>query len=67
MTTDAAVLKAALEPSNRRSTPKEQAAPVVFLNSDAASYINGAVLPVDGGFTGGTATGLIESVTRART
>jgi NAD(P)-dependent dehydrogenase (short-subunit alcohol dehydrogenase family) len=63
VTTDASVLKAALEPSNRRSTPMEQAAPVVFLNSDAASYINGAVIPVDGGFSAGVATGLIDSVT----
>jgi len=63
VTTDSAVLKAALEPSNRRSTPAEQAAPVVFLNSDAASYINGAVIPVDGGFSAGVASGLIESIT----
>lgn len=60
VTTDSAVLKAVLEPSNRRSTPEEQAAPIVFLNSDAASYINGAVIPVDGGSTAGVYTGLID-------
>lgn len=63
VTTDAAVLKSALAPSNRRSTPMEQAAPIVFLNSDAASYINGAVIPVDGGFTAGVATGLVDAST----
>ncbi|MFT3929695.1 MAG: coniferyl-alcohol dehydrogenase [Spongiibacteraceae bacterium] len=60
VTTDSSVLKAVLEPSNRRSTPAEQAAPIVFLNSDAASYINGAVIPVDGGSTAGVYTGLID-------
>jgi hypothetical protein len=32
----------------------------VFLNSDAASYLNGVALPVDGGFMGGIATGQID-------
>jgi NAD(P)-dependent dehydrogenase (short-subunit alcohol dehydrogenase family) len=36
-------------PSGRSSVPVEQAWPVVFLNSDAASYINGVNVPVDGG------------------
>jgi NAD(P)-dependent dehydrogenase (short-subunit alcohol dehydrogenase family) len=53
-------LEAALQPINRRSTPEEQAGPLVFLNSDAASYINGVSLPVDGGFMGGLATGQID-------
>jgi len=47
-------------PINRRSTPAEQAAPLVFLNSDAASYVNGVALPVDGGFMGGLATGTFD-------
>jgi len=42
-----------VQPINRRSTPDEQASPLVFLNSDAARYVNGVVLPVDGGFMGG--------------
>lgn len=58
--TAAAVLEAAAQPINRRSTPEEQAGPLVFLNSDAASYINGVALPVDGGFLGGVATGQID-------
>ncbi len=55
-----ATLEAATQPINRRSTPEEQAGPLVFLNSDAASYINGVSLPVDGGFMGGLATGQID-------
>ncbi|KPI02078.1 3-oxoacyl-(acyl-carrier-protein) reductase [Actinobacteria bacterium OK074] len=35
----------------RRSTPEEQAAVIVFLASHAASNINGAVLPVDDGWS----------------
>ncbi len=33
--------------------PDEIAAPAVFLASPEASYITGAVLPVDGGMTAG--------------
>jgi len=56
----ASVLDAFIQPINRRSTPEEQAAPLVFLNSDAASYINGVAMPVDGGFMGAMATGQID-------
>jgi NAD(P)-dependent dehydrogenase (short-subunit alcohol dehydrogenase family) len=55
-----AVLTMAMQPIDRLSTPEEQAAPLVFLNSPAASYVNGVLLPVDGGFMGGMATGQIE-------
>jgi NAD(P)-dependent dehydrogenase (short-subunit alcohol dehydrogenase family) len=58
--TKASVLEAAAQPINRRSTPEEQAGPLVFLNSDAASYVNGVAFPVDGGFLGGVATGQID-------
>jgi NAD(P)-dependent dehydrogenase (short-subunit alcohol dehydrogenase family) len=54
------VLEAATQPINRRSTPDEQAAALVFLNSSVASYLNGVALPVDGGLLGGIATGRID-------
>jgi NAD(P)-dependent dehydrogenase (short-subunit alcohol dehydrogenase family) len=39
-------------PMKRVGEPEELAGPVVFLCSDAASYITGAILPVDGGYLG---------------
>lgn len=54
------VLNAAMQPINRRSTPLEQAGPLLFLNSDLASFVNGVPLPVDGGFLGGLATGQVD-------
>lgn len=47
-------LKVALEsmvPLGRIGSPEEVAGPVVFLAGDAASYVNGADLLVDGGWT----------------
>jgi NAD(P)-dependent dehydrogenase (short-subunit alcohol dehydrogenase family) len=58
--TQRSVLDAAMQPINRRSSPEEQAAPLVFLNSGVASYLNGVALPIDGGLMGGIATGRID-------
>ena len=40
----------ALHPMGRFGTPEEVAGAVVWLCSDAASFITGHVLPIDGGF-----------------
>lgn len=63
--TPAGMLDAGTQPINRYARAEEQAAPLVFLCTDGASYINGVTLPVDGGFTAGLATGQIgyESLT----
>ncbi len=37
-------------PMNRMGQPAELAGPVAFLCSDAASYVTGCILPVDGGY-----------------
>jgi NAD(P)-dependent dehydrogenase (short-subunit alcohol dehydrogenase family) len=39
------------QPVGRLGSPEEVAALVVWLCSDAASFVTGAALPVDGGFT----------------
>ena len=54
------VVDAAAEPMGRYSTAHEQAGGLVLLGSNLASIINGVVLPVDGGFMGGLATGQID-------
>jgi NAD(P)-dependent dehydrogenase (short-subunit alcohol dehydrogenase family) len=46
-------------PIGRESSPEEQAWPLVFLNSDAASYVNGTNLVVDGGNAAARTAGLL--------
>lgn len=46
----------------RNATPEEQANVMVFLASDAAAYVTGINLPVDGGFTAAMVTGQLQSV-----
>lgn len=58
--TPMAVLDAFTLPTGRRSTPEEQAQGLILLNSAPAGFINGVVLPVDGGFMGGLTTGQID-------
>ncbi len=58
--TPAAVLEASAQPSGRRAAPVEQAYPLIFLGSDAASYISGLALNVDLGFLGSVMTGQID-------
>lgn len=43
------------------ATALEQAYPLVFLNSDAASFVSGTTLIVDAGYTGSGKTGAIEA------
>jgi len=59
-TSGKAVVDAAAEPLGRYTTPEEQAGPLVLICSDLASVVNGVVLPVDGGFMGGLATGQVD-------
>jgi NAD(P)-dependent dehydrogenase (short-subunit alcohol dehydrogenase family) len=43
------------------ATAEQQAAPLVFLNSDAAAFVSGTVLNVDAGYVGGGTMGAIPA------
>ena len=47
-------------PMDRKAYPDEMGWPLAFLNSDAASFVNGFNVVVDGGFLAGTMTGAID-------
>lgn len=47
-------------PLGRRSTPEEQAYPLIFLNSDAAAFITGENILTDGGTMGALAVGALD-------
>ena len=47
-------------PMNRKAQPAEMGWPLVFLNSNAASFITGLNLLVDAGFVAGMMTGAID-------
>lgn len=48
-------------PSGRESTPVEQAWPLIYLNSEVASYVNGVNLVVDGGHSAARTLGLLAT------
>lgn len=54
------MIKAFYGPLDRAAQPEEMGWPLVFLNSDAATFITGLNLIIDGGFAAGMATGLID-------
>jgi NAD(P)-dependent dehydrogenase (short-subunit alcohol dehydrogenase family) len=51
------IIDAFVGPSGRRSTPDEQAWPLVMLNSPRCSYVTGEALHTDAGFLGAMVTG----------
>jgi NAD(P)-dependent dehydrogenase (short-subunit alcohol dehydrogenase family) len=54
------VMAVMVGPIGRQARSEEQGWPMAFLNSDAASYIVGLNLVVDGGFLAGMTTGTID-------
>ena len=54
------MIRAFYGPLDRAARPEEMGWPLVFLNSDAATFITGLNLIVDGGFVAGMTTGAID-------
>jgi NAD(P)-dependent dehydrogenase (short-subunit alcohol dehydrogenase family) len=48
----------AMHPLKRLGTPEDVARAIVFLASDAASWMTGVILPVDGGMIGASSSGI---------
>jgi len=65
-TVGAAYLERFPRPLGRNSTAEEQANVLLFLNSDASSYVTGQLLWTDGGYTAGVLTGHIDPVVGRR-
>ncbi|OCC23377.1 hypothetical protein MB02_12220 [Croceicoccus estronivorus] len=55
-----AIIDVYTQPLGRRSTPEEQAWPLIFMGSREASYLNGCNFIVDAGFTAAMTTGQID-------
>ena len=55
-----ALINAWAEPIGRRAQPVEMALPLIFLNSDAAGFISGHNLHVDGGWAGSIDSGSLD-------
>jgi NAD(P)-dependent dehydrogenase (short-subunit alcohol dehydrogenase family) len=47
-----------MHPLNRLGTPEDIASAIVFLASDTAGWITGVTLPVDGGLTEASSSGI---------
>lgn len=54
------LIDAFIGPSGRRSTPEEQAWPLVFMNSPRSSYIAGEAIHTDAGFLAAMTTGQLQ-------
>jgi NAD(P)-dependent dehydrogenase (short-subunit alcohol dehydrogenase family) len=51
-------LAAQMHPLKRLGAPEDVARAIVFLASDAADWMTGVILPVDGGVTEATSSGI---------